>query len=132
MGVPAPSQVVGTSAGDCRRKEGGRLVVVNGVLLCACEGAGARLSQVVPLTCASSIEGQRPRSSPSECSQGGPVRQPQRLAARCRDVLCLLLWQEAVFIRERVLSVACSSYLPLKRRREHRRCRKTRRCRAWR
>ena len=70
MGVPAPSQVVGTSAGDCRRKEGGRLVVVNGVLLCACEGAGARLSQVVPLTCAWSIEGQRPRSSPSRVLSG--------------------------------------------------------------
>lgn len=43
---------------------------MNGVLLCAWEGAGARLSEVVPLTCTSSIEGQRPLSSPSRVLSG--------------------------------------------------------------
>lgn len=107
-------------------------MLISVVLFCVWEGAGAWLTEVVPLTCTSGIEGQCPLSSPS--SQGGQLRQPQRLMVRCRDILCLLTWQETVFIYERkrkMLFVACSGYFSTTSRVEYHCCWETWKYRAW-
>ena len=108
-------------------------MLISVVLFCVWEGAGAWLTEVVPLTCTSGIEGQCPLSSPS--SQAGQLRQPQRLMVRCRDILCLLTWQETVFIYERkrkMLLVACSGYFSTASRVEYHCCWETWKYRAWR
>ena len=54
---------------------------------------------------------------------------------RCHDILCLLTWQETVFIYERkrnMLFMACSGYFSTTSRVEHHCCWKTWKYRAWR